>query len=165
MVDAASAGYPSLFLSARAHFRPPGLSARVSRVAACCRWLRGRGAAVCATVIGLSFVRLWGLRRKLVNWKIIFKTAAVTLVVAVALLPIILPFYVDRFSTVDVADVSEDPNTALRLVQTASAVDNFLDHPVFGNGTASFQLTLDGSNLAYKIGVMLGLATPKCACF
>ena len=97
-------------------------------------------AAVGATVIGLSFVLLWGLWRKLVTWKIIFKTVAVTLVVAVALLPIILPFYVDRFSTVDVADVSEDPNTALRLVQTASAVDNFLDHPVFGNGTASFQL-------------------------
>src|SRR5437016_9338443 len=98
-------------------------------------------AAVGATAIGLSLVLLWGLWRKLLNWQMVYKTAVVTLVISIVLLPIILPFYVDRFSTVDVADVSEDPNTALRLVQAASAVDNILEHPILGNGTASFQLS------------------------
>jgi O-antigen ligase len=107
-------------------------------------------AAVGATAIGLSFVLLWGLWRKLLTWQIVYKTAVVTLVVAVVLLPIILPFYMDRFSTVDVADVGEDPNTALRLVQAASAVDNILAHPVLGNGTASFQLSFGWEDLGVQ---------------
>jgi O-antigen ligase len=107
-------------------------------------------AAVGATAIGLLLVVIWGLWRKFLNGPMIYKTAAVTLAVLVVLMPIILPFYLDRFSTVDVADVSEDPNTALRLVQAASAVDNILAHPILGNGTASFQLNFGWEELGVK---------------
>jgi O-antigen ligase len=107
-------------------------------------------AAVGATAIGLSLVLLWGLKRRLLNWQIVYKTVAVTLAVAVVLLPIILPFYVDRFSTLDVADVGEDPNTALRLVQAVSAVDNIVAHPILGNGTASFQLSFGWEQLGVE---------------
>ncbi|HEV2986835.1 MAG TPA: O-antigen ligase family protein [Candidatus Angelobacter sp.] len=107
-------------------------------------------AAVGATAIGLSLLLIWGLWRKFLNKQMVYRAAAVTLVVVVVLTPIILPFYLDRFSTVDVADVSEDPNTALRLVQAVSATDNILAHPILGNGTASFQLSFGWEELGIE---------------
>lgn len=107
-------------------------------------------AAVGATAIGLSLLLIWGLWRKFLNKQMVYRAAAVTLAVVVVLTPIILPFYLDRFSTVDVADVSEDPNTALRLVQAVSATDNILAHPILGNGTASFQLSFGWEELGIE---------------
>jgi O-antigen ligase len=57
--------------------------------------------------------------------------------------PIVLPHYTERFSTVEIADPTADPNTLTRAVQTFSAVDEIVKHPLFGGGTASFQLAFD----------------------
>jgi len=107
-------------------------------------------AALAATAISLSLVLIWGFWRKLLDTRMVFKIAVTTLATAVALTPALLPFYTDRFSTVDVADVSQDPNTALRLVQVAAATDNILAHPILGNGTASFQLTFNWDELGIE---------------
>ncbi len=104
-------------------------------------------AALAATAISVSLVLIWGFWRKLLDTRMVFKIAVTTLATAVVLTPALLPFYTDRFSTVDVADVSQDPNTALRLVQVAAATDNILAHPILGNGTASFQLTFNWDEL------------------
>jgi O-antigen ligase len=86
----------------------------------------------------------------LLDRQIVFKIALASLLVALALTPVLLPFYTERFATVDVADVSQDPNTALRLVQVAAAADNIAAHPILGNGTASFQLSFNWDELGIQ---------------
>jgi O-antigen ligase len=107
-------------------------------------------AALGATVIGLASLLLWASWRRLLDRQIVFKIALASLLVALALAPILLPFYTERFATVDVADVSQDPNTALRLVQVAAAADNIAAHPILGNGTASFQLSFSWDELGIQ---------------
>ena len=75
----------------------------------------------------------------------------VPLMLGVALLlfamgPLILNLVRERFSTIDIAQLSDDPTTWERLVQVAAAVEDIKAHPLLGTGTASFHLFFDPSD-------------------
>jgi hypothetical protein len=77
---------------------------------------------------------------------------AKTLIVAnLALLPVVMPLYLERFSTLDVSGVSDistvDGTTAGRVIALASAADGIMAHPILGNGTSSFQLLVSNAEL------------------
>jgi O-antigen ligase len=63
--------------------------------------------------------------------------------VAVLLLvvsPFLLGLLRERFSTIDLSELSSDETTAGRIIQMAVAVQNVQAHPLLGTGTASFQV-------------------------
>ena len=60
----------------------------------------------------------------------------ITIVVA----PAIYGIWSERFSTVDVSDLSADDTTRDRLVTVALAGEGIAEHPLAGNGTSSYQL-------------------------
>jgi len=72
------------------------------------------------------------------------RAVALTLVcICLALGPLVGPMWVQRFSEVDTTDIAGDPDARVRMLTTASAFAEIADHPIFGNGTASFQLNFD----------------------
>src|SRR5207248_5632969 len=62
---------------------------------------------------------------------------------SLAIGPLVLGFVRERFSTIDVTEISSDETTAIRLVSVGLALQNIERHPVLGSGTASFQLLVD----------------------
>ena len=54
--------------------------------------------------------------------------------------PFLLDYVQERFSSLDVSEISADTSTAGRLIQMEAAVEHVQAHPVFGTGTSSFQL-------------------------
>lgn len=104
-------------------------------------------AALGAGILALLLVALIAWRRSLVERKILFRIAAATLGAVLLVGPFVFKHYTERFSTVDIADPTSDPNTLTRAVQTISALDEITKHPVFGGGTSSFQLAFDWQNL------------------
>lgn len=104
-------------------------------------------AALGATLVGLALVGIYGLMRHLLNGKAIRSIALATVFAGLMIGPFVLSHYTERFSTVEIADPTADPNTMTRAVQTFSAFDEILSHPFFGGGTASFQLAFDWESL------------------
>lgn len=100
-------------------------------------------AALIAAVLAMGLVGLVAVTRRLINRKAIFSFAAATLGALLLVAPFVIKHYTERFSTVEIADPTADPNTLTRAVQTISAVDEIEKHPIFGGGTASFQLAFD----------------------
>src|ERR1051326_7271196 len=100
-------------------------------------------AAVGAAFLALMVTGFVAWRRKLLDRKVVFHVAAVSLSALLLVGPFVLSHYTERFSTVDISDPTADPNTVTRAVQTISAVDEVTKHPVFGGGTASFQLAFN----------------------
>jgi len=100
-------------------------------------------AALGAGVLILGFILVVAFRRDLLNRKICLNIAAATLAATLLVGPFVLAHYTERFSTVDVSDYTEDPNTLTRAVQTVSAINEIGKHPIFGGGAASFQLAFD----------------------
>lgn len=100
-------------------------------------------AALIAAVVAMALVGLVALIRRLINRKVVFSFAAASLVALLLVAPFVMHHYTERFSTVEIADPTADPNTLTRAVQTLSAVDEIEKHPIFGGGTASFQLAFD----------------------
>lgn len=73
---------------------------------------------------------------------------AIGVAVVLALLsPLLLDYVQERFSTLNVSDDSTDYTTAGRLLQMDIALENVRDHPIFGQGTSSFQLLFRLSDL------------------
>jgi hypothetical protein len=60
----------------------------------------------------------------------------ITIVVA----PAIYGIWSERFSTVEISDLSSDDTTRDRLVTVALAGEGIAEHPLAGNGTSSYQL-------------------------
>jgi hypothetical protein len=108
--------------------------------------------ALAATFIGLLLLAYCARRMRLLNWRVVRATTVATLCVALVILPVVVPRYVERFSSIDVSDPNADDNTVFRLVQLAAALDGFIQSPVLGNGTASFQLLSDRSTFEIDIG-------------
>lgn len=104
-------------------------------------------AALGATVAGFLLLALFSLRKKLINGQVLVSIATASLAAFLLVGPFVLSHYTERFSTVEIADPTADPNTLTRAVQTFSAFDEVLKHPVFGGGTASFQLAFDWQSL------------------
>ena len=65
---------------------------------------------------------------------------AVAIVMLLIVSPFILGFVRERFSTMDLSELTADDTTAGRVIQMAAAVEDVRTHPVLGTGTASFQL-------------------------
>lgn len=100
-------------------------------------------AALAATLVGMWVLGWFGIKRGLVDWKLV-RTVLFTMVCAAAfVVPSVLGYYAERFSTFDFADPTADPNTLSRAMQTYIAIDEIGKHPVLGGGTASFQLAFD----------------------
>ncbi len=81
-------------------------------------------------------------------------TAAATLLLAT---PFLLPMLRERFDKLtDISALTEDETTVERLIQMKVAADNIRDHPVFGTGTASFQLSFNWQQYVPEMGDMSG---------
>jgi len=104
-------------------------------------------AALGAVVLVMVPTVFFAFRRNLLNRKVLFSIAATSLATALFLSPVILPHFQERFSTVDVSDITADPNSMTRAVQTVSALDEAAKHPFFGGGASSFQLAFNWEEL------------------
>ena len=96
--------------------------------------------ALGATVLAFALLLFFSGRMKLLSRPVLLAAGVATLSATLVVMPALLSRYQERFSTVEVSDPLADDNTLSRLVQLAMAVDGILEHPVLGNGTASFQL-------------------------
>jgi O-antigen ligase len=104
-------------------------------------------AALGALFIALALSVFVAFRRGMLDRKIFFRVAGASLAAIVLVSPLVLEHYVERFSTVEIADPTADPNTLTRAVQTVSAIDEVGKHPIFGGGASSFQLAFDWQSL------------------
>jgi O-antigen ligase len=117
-------------------------------------------AALFAAFIALGLLLVVGIKTKLL-YRPAVKTLAKTLLIAnLVLLPVVMPLYIERFSTLDVTDISApDDTTAPRVVAIVGAVDGIMAHPLLGNGTASFQLLVSPEELGFgpqDVGTWIG---------
>lgn len=104
-------------------------------------------AALLASVLVLTILLAIGILKEWVDAAMFGRMALATGVITIALAPALFQSYEERFSTINVEDITSDPNTFTRAVQLAIGIEQFLEHPVLGNGTASFQLTFDTSQI------------------
>jgi len=106
-------------------------------------------AAVFGTLAALGLLFLINMRTKLVEMVAVKKLAKALIITSVIFLPMVTSLYLQRFSTLDVTDVSADPNTTVRVITLVTAMDGIMEHPILGNGTASFQLLVRMQDLGY----------------
>lgn len=78
--------------------------------------------------------------RKNVDFYAVRKLAVAMLGVTIAVAPAVLGLWAERFSTVEVSDISADDTTRDRVATLVIASDGIAEHPLLGNGTSSFQL-------------------------
>ena len=100
--------------------------------------------AAMLALFAVSGLILWlTLRRRQLNVRRTIAFAiAVGFLFAVAS-PFILNFVEERFASIDLTELASDETTQIRLVQIAAACDEIREHPIWGMGTNSFQLTFD----------------------
>lgn len=103
--------------------------------------------ALLATILGLSAVVL-------VSWKYFNRQALRGLLFAmlgviITVAPAVVGMWQERFSTMEVSDVSADADTRVRLLTMATALDGILEHPVAGNGTDSYQLQFNPADFGF----------------
>lgn len=103
--------------------------------------------ALLATIIAASVVIFRGIQLKLFNKKIIGKIALMLLLAMATTAPAIFGLWTERFSTVDVSDITADDDTRVRVLTVGLAFDGMLEHPIAGNGTASYQLQFSGTDV------------------
>jgi len=60
-----------------------------------------------------------------------------------AVSPFIGSLLEDRFSTIDLSEISSDPTAWVRIVSLGAAIDDIQVHPLLGTGTDSLQLTFN----------------------
>jgi O-antigen ligase len=69
--------------------------------------------------------------------------AAAVIAVLLVISPLVLGIVEERFSTLDLSDVSTDESTARRVVGISAAMSDIRAHPWFGTGANSFRLLFD----------------------
>jgi len=99
--------------------------------------------ALGATVIGLLVLSVYAFRQRMLERKVVRSVVIAMLCAAAIGVPSVFGYYMERFSTIEIADPTSDPNTLTRAVQAVTALDEIAAHPIFGGGTASFQLEFD----------------------
>ncbi|HYL91618.1 MAG TPA: O-antigen ligase family protein [Alphaproteobacteria bacterium] len=107
--------------------------------------------ALGASFIGFLALAYFAKRMRLLNRHVISSILIATLCVGLICLPLAIQFS-ERLSTLKVTDPTADGNTFFRLVQFVAALDNIVQRPVFGNGTASFQLLFNRADADIDIG-------------
>jgi O-antigen ligase len=110
-------------------------------------------AAIIASIVALAVLGFVGFRTGLVGWRSGKRIGVALLTVSLILSPVVVPLYIERFSTVQVSDVTADADTAVRVVTIAMAIDDIVQHPIFGNGTSSFQLLVSSRELGFGADV------------
>ncbi|HEX4485965.1 MAG TPA: O-antigen ligase family protein [Terriglobales bacterium] len=117
------------------------------------RW-HGLGCVVCLLAAAISLARsaivafplvamvvVWvAFRRGTFQIRKMLPMLAAAGVLLLIFSPFLLSMLRERFSTIDLTEISSDETTAGRLIQMAAAVNNVQQHPWLGTGTASFQL-------------------------
>ncbi|HET9182722.1 MAG TPA: O-antigen ligase family protein [Candidatus Angelobacter sp.] len=106
-------------------------------------------AAIIAAAVSLVVLLFVGVRKGFVGRSGVKAVGTALLITTLVLASAIIPLYVQRFSTVEVSDISADPDTALRVVTIGMAVDDIVQHPILGNGTSSFQLLVSNKELGF----------------
>src|SRR5262249_8258758 len=109
-------------------------------------------AAMIASVIAAAVTAVVLLKAKLLDWRGVRNVAATMVVTTLILMPAIAPLYLERFSTLDASAIPRDPETTLRLVTMAVALEDIKEHPILGNGTSSFQLAVSARELGLESG-------------
>jgi len=104
-------------------------------------------APLAATFLGFVVVAFFAYRRGRLTARATLNVAAASLAALMLVGPLVLQHYTERFSTVEIADPTADPNTLTRAVQTFSALEEVASHPIFGGGIASFQLAFNWQQL------------------
>ena len=116
-------------------------------------------AAIIAGAFAVVVLLFIGIRQGFVDRRGIKAVGAALLITSLLLSSAIIPLYVERFSTVEVSDISADPDTLVRVVTIGMAVDDIVQHPILGNGTSSFQLLVSNRELGFgdvDIGAWIG---------
>ena len=103
--------------------------------------------ALLGTMIGLALVVF--RNRKYFDRQKVNRLGLAMLGVALTVAPAVLGLWTERISTVDVSDIETDDTTRDRVVVLGLASEGILEHPLLGNGTASFQLQFSSSDLGY----------------
>ncbi|HEY3768793.1 MAG TPA: O-antigen ligase family protein [Candidatus Angelobacter sp.] len=103
--------------------------------------------AIVASVIAVGLFAILSIKAGLIDMSGFKRVVGALLVTCMVIVPFIIPLYVDRFSTIDVSDISADDDTAFRVVALVTAMDGITAHPILGNGTSSFQLLVSYSDM------------------
>ena len=106
-------------------------------------------AAILASFAVLGLLGVVGLRVKMIQWRTIWAVTGAIAFISLLLAPAVIPLYIERFSTLEIADISTDPDTAVRVATVAVAADDIVDHPILGNGTSSFQLLVSAREIGF----------------
>jgi O-antigen ligase len=92
----------------------------------------------------VALVVAWvALRRGRLQVRTVVPVAAALAVLLLMVSPFLVGFVRERFSTIDVGELTADNTTAGRIIQMAVAVEDVRVHPILGTGTASFQLVFN----------------------
>jgi O-antigen ligase len=106
-------------------------------------------AAILGTLAAFGLLLVVSIRTKLIDMVAVRKLAKTLVITSVIFFPMVISLYLQRFSTLDVTDVTTDENTATRVITLVTAADDIVAHPILGNGTASFQLLVSMQDLGF----------------
>jgi len=116
--------------------------------------------ALGAVLVALVFTFIYGISAEQVRKRTLLNAGLAVLLGWLVVAPAIIAAYRERFQAVSVAsvsDVTEDDTVAGRLLVNALALDDVLEHPFIGTGTASFQLTVEARHLTDQLeGAWIG---------
>jgi O-antigen ligase len=104
-------------------------------------------AVLLATALAFVVLLVYGIWARLLTRRALTSIAATVLCVALFLMPVLLPIYTARFSSLDVSNIAADNTAQNRLLPIAISWNDVLLHPIVGNGTSSFQLMFDYSEI------------------
>ncbi|HKV94772.1 MAG TPA: O-antigen ligase family protein [Candidatus Angelobacter sp.] len=106
-------------------------------------------AAVMGAFVAFGLLIIISVRNKLIDMPSVKKLAKTLIITSVIFFPMVISLYLQRFSTLDVTDVSADEDTTTRVITLVTAMDGVMEHPILGNGTASFQLLVSMQDLGF----------------
>ncbi len=107
-------------------------------------------AALLSSLLALFVVTVLALRRRWMDRRAFLHIAGATVLVIALVGPVLIPGYAERFSTVEVSDPTADPTTVARGIQLMMGLDQFVDKPILGNGTDSFQSQFDWASIGFN---------------
>jgi hypothetical protein len=106
--------------------------------------------------VSIPFVLWITARRQNFEIRRLARIAVFAVLALLAAAPVLVPMVRERFENVDFTDVTSDETVVERLIQTKVAIDNVTAHPVFGSGTASFQLFFNWQEYIPEMGDIPG---------